>query len=261
MPAPKDPVKREEWIVKLRAAKKRNRADPNSSYNKLEYREKQRTTHQTSEYQEKVCGDNNSSKRPEVREKMRKAKEGKPQSEEHVRKVQESKKRNAEKRGYWHSPESIEKMKKPKPKGFGEKMRKILEGKPKSEEAKQHMRKPHPSIQGEKNPAKRPEVRAKLSGKNNHNWRGGPASGDYPLAFGKKLKQFIRNRDKVCQLCGKTKEEEGKNLDVHHINYDKDDLFELNLITLCHSCNSKVNSKRGFWEDYFNYNILVGYKG
>jgi len=49
-----------------------------------------------------------------------------------------------------------------------------------------------------------------------------------------------------------------KNLCVHHINYDKDDLFEFNLVTLCRSCNGKVNSRRDMWRDYFTFRIMCG---
>lgn len=89
-------------------------------------------------------------------------------------------------------------------------------------------------------------------------WKGGVSSLDYPVDFNARLKRFIRERDNnTCQLCGRTKEAEGRELGVHHINYDKNDLFELNLITLCRGCNSKVNSRRDFWEDYFTFRMMV----
>lgn len=90
------------------------------------------------------------------------------------------------------------------------------------------------------------------------NWHGGISKLPYPFEFGKELKESIRRRDNyTCQLCGKLQKEEGRKLDIHHINYDKDDLSELNLITVCRGCNSKVNSRRGFWEDYFNFRMMV----
>lgn len=96
-------------------------------------------------------------------------------------------------------------------------------------------------------------------GPNASNWQGGISELLYPFAFDNKLKKQIRNKDNnTCQLCGRTKEEEGKNLCVHHINYDRDDLFELNFITLCRGCNGKVNSRRDFWEDYFTFKLLYG---
>jgi hypothetical protein len=99
----------------------------------------------------------------------------------------------------------------------------------------------------------------KTNREKNSNWKGGIANLPYPLEFDRNLKKFIRTRDNnTCQLCSKTKEENGKNLCVHHINHDKDDLFELNLISLCGGCNGKVNSNRGLWEDYFAFKLLYG---
>ena len=71
------------------------------------------------------------------------------------------------------------------------------------------------------------------------------------------LKEYIRQRDNnTCQLCGRVEEKDGRALCVHHINYDKEDLFELNLITLCRGCNGRVNSRRDFWKDYFTFRMI-----
>lgn len=120
----------------------------------------------------------------------------------------------------------------------------------------------------------RPEVRAKWSisssGENNNmfgvhrfgesapNWKGGPARGDYPLEFNNELKEFIRERDNhICQLCDKTEEENGRKLDVHHIDYNKQNVDLENLITLCRRCHVKTNSLRDFWESYFSSRMEV----
>jgi len=93
----------------------------------------------------------------------------------------------------------------------------------------------------------------------NGNWKGGVMNLPYSIEFRSSLKNFIRTRDhNTCQLCRKTKVEEGKNLAVHHINYDKEDSFELNLISLCSSCNGKVNNNKKMWEDYFTFWLLHG---
>jgi len=39
--------------------------------------------------------------------------------------------------------------------------------------------------------------------------------------------------------------------DIHHINYDKQDSREINLATTCVSCNSKANSNRDIWQNFF----------
>jgi len=48
-----------------------------------------------------------------------------------------------------------------------------------------------------------------------------------------------------------TKQE--KRILIHHIDYDKQNCNENNLITVCNSCNSKVNYNRDYWFVYFKY--------
>jgi len=96
----------------------------------------------------------------------------------------------------------------------------------------------------------------KMSGENSPFWRGGVSNFPYPFEFTDELKEFIRKRDNnTCQRCGKTrmdvKKECGKDLNIHHINYDKQNCVPENLITLCGSCNSKVNTNREYWEKFF----------
>ncbi len=91
---------------------------------------------------------------------------------------------------------------------------------------------------------------------NNPNWLGGIGKFPYAFEFNKELKSIIRKRDNyTCQKCSKTEKEEllmlGKKLSVHHIDYDKQNCEEENLITLCNSCNVKVNSNRDYWKKYY----------
>lgn len=80
-----------------------------------------------------------------------------------------------------------------------------------------------------------------------HNWRRGVSRQPYSFNFDEKLKLAIKERDDFqCQLCYSS-----INLVIHHINYNKLDSSEENLLTLCNSCNSKVNYNRHFWEQYF----------
>lgn len=91
-----------------------------------------------------------------------------------------------------------------------------------------------------------------LVGENSSNWKGGTSLLPYPFEFNSNLKERIKNRDKhSCQLCGRKEK-----LCVHHINYEKEDLFDLNLITLCTGCNGRVNGDRDFWEDYFTFRMF-----
>lgn len=66
----------------------------------------------------------------------------------------------------------------------------------------------------------------------------------YPLQWNEKFKWVIRERDGfVCQECGEV--EEGRAHHVHHIDYDKQNLDPINLITLCPSCHGRTcNPKR-----------------
>ena len=98
----------------------------------------------------------------------------------------------------------------------------------------------------------------KYCGPNSPSWRGGIAYLPYSFDFGPELKEFVRNRDNnTCYLCGKTKEEEGKNLAVHHIDYIKENSTPENLITLCCGCNSKVNWNREYWIGFFQEEMML----
>ncbi len=98
----------------------------------------------------------------------------------------------------------------------------------------------------------------KRNGKKNPNWRGGKSFEPYPPTFNQQLKDKIRVRDKfICQLCGVPELECNRRLSIHHIDYIKENCKENNLISLCISCNGKVNTKRKYWEGYFSErNIL-----
>jgi len=98
------------------------------------------------------------------------------------------------------------------------------------------------------------ETRAKMSeakrGANHPNWRGG--GGPYAWTFNKKLKGEVRQRDEYrCQLCGVSQTECEVVLDVHHIDYNKQNSDPVNLIVLCHSCHSRTNTNREHWTKLF----------
>ena len=84
-------------------------------------------------------------------------------------------------------------------------------------------------------------------------WNGGSSSLPYTMEFTYDLKLRIRRRDGLrCQLCGRSEVENRriskKPLPVHHIDYDKKNCDELNLIALCTKCNSRVNFRRDHWK-------------
>uniref|UniRef100_A0A6M3K5B7 Putative homing endonuclease n=1 Tax=viral metagenome TaxID=1070528 RepID=A0A6M3K5B7_9ZZZZ len=106
---------------------------------------------------------------------------------------------------------------------------------------------------------KNSEAHKGIYGANTGNWKGGLSFELYPQDWTDDLKDSIRKRDDyVCQICGIHQDElDGfyKQLDIHHINYQKDDLNPDNLISLCRKCHTKTNSKRDYWKEYFKNSI------
>jgi hypothetical protein len=75
---------------------------------------------------------------------------------------------------------------------------------------------------------------------------------EYPSIFNKELKYKIFSRDFfTCQVCGNYP----IRCQCHHIDYNKQNCKEDNLITVCCSCNNKANFNRDYWFAYFKYII------
>lgn len=153
------------------------------------------------------------------------------------------------------------------------------------------------SFSGEGNPAKRLDVRKKISegnkgkneklsetrkrlfkegkielsgcarlskfndfskGKNNPNWQNGISFEIYPSEFNDELKNEIRKRDNfTCQQCKFKEEQLDRKLDVHHMDYNKMNNNPNNLISLCRVCHMQTNFNREDWNTYFK-SILEG---
>ena len=135
-----------------------------------------------------------------------------------------------------------------------EKIRKRLTNIKRSDTTKQKLR-----FQklGDKNPAKRPDVRKKMSdaqkGEKSYRWQGGIAQLPYSVDWTKDLKRAIRKRDRyTCQICKKEPA-----ICVHHIDYNKMNCKPDNLITLCFTCHPKTNMNRQYWIDYFNNKLNI----
>lgn len=91
------------------------------------------------------------------------------------------------------------------------------------------------------------ELKAReLSGENSPTWNGG-----YEPYYGpswRPARRAVLERDTVCQACGMAQEENGRELDVHHISpfrlFGVDRHSEANqldnLVALCHDCHLKV---------------------
>ncbi|MCK4522396.1 MAG: HNH endonuclease [Nanoarchaeota archaeon] len=91
--------------------------------------------------------------------------------------------------------------------------------------------------------------------KKNGMWQGGIWNNPYSKDWTDTLRDSIRQRDEyVCQECGLHQDElKGwmKRLDVHHIDYDKENCDPKNLISLCRRCHNKTNLNREYWTQYF----------
>lgn len=87
------------------------------------------------------------------------------------------------------------------------------------------------------------------AGDRNPGWMGGISKEKYSLDLTYEVKLEIRKRDGfICQLCGRTEEDElsqiGRSLCVNHIDFNKKNSSERNLITLCVRCNCSINFDR-----------------
>lgn len=75
---------------------------------------------------------------------------------------------------------------------------------------------------------------------------------EYQAEWSGRLRRKIRKRDNYqCQVCDKPQREERIALSVHHIDYDKWNNNESNLIALCSKCHPKTNIHRPQWILFF----------
>lgn len=89
-------------------------------------------------------------------------------------------------------------------------------------------------------------------GSNAPNWQGGKSFEPYGMKFNKEFKQFILERDSHKCQNPDCIIENPKQLQVHHIDYDKQNNNSDNLIILCCSCHMKSNFNRDYWINYYN---------
>jgi len=165
----------------------------------------------------------------ETKRKMSLSHRGKRHSEKSKRKMSLSH------RGKRHSEETKQKISE------------TMEGKNKGRtyiHSEEHRKKISETMKGRPGKHHSEEARKKISkamiGENNPSWKGGTSFFPYPPIFNKELKQFIKNRDNnECQnpFCNSN----SKKLNVHHIDFNKDNCSQFNLITLCFPCNGKAN--------------------
>jgi hypothetical protein len=157
--------------------------------------------------------------------------------------------------GKKHTPESIAKMSKSHSgrKQSLEQIQKKVDsrkGYSHSEETKQRIRETNIKTWS------REEVRFQSIGENNATWFGGKTKERYPVGWSPYYKETIRDRDNhTCQVCGIKEEDCGVKHNVHHIDYDKNNLSPSNLISLCGKCHGITNFNRDQWTIGFTIKI------
>jgi endogenous inhibitor of DNA gyrase (YacG/DUF329 family) len=98
----------------------------------------------------------------------------------------------------------------------------------------------------------------RMAGENCPRWKGGLSFEPYSIQFNNNLKEKIRMRDNyICQLCGKSQIKNKRKLPIHHIDYDKTNCNNDNLISLCNECHSKTNSNREQWTIFFKQKLAI----
>ena len=117
-------------------------------------------------------------------------------------------------------------------------------GKHHTEEAKQKMRGSRP----------------KSSGENHPNWDGGLSYEPYYIKFNGEFKERVRDFfGRICFICGKSEMNNGRKLDVHHVNYLKmaccDPYIRPMFVPLCRSCHSLTNFERESWEEFLTASL------
>lgn len=94
------------------------------------------------------------------------------------------------------------------------------------------------------------QLRPVPKGENHYNWKGGKSFEPYDTNWTETLKRAIRQRDGfACRRCGKHQLRPA--LDVHHIDYNKENCDPINLISLCNICHTMTNHQRSFWRELF----------
>jgi len=82
----------------------------------------------------------------------------------------------------------------------------------------------------------------RFDGQNHPQWKGGLSKQPYAFNWKKISNKIIQRDNGVCQnpFCNK----KDNRMTAHHIDYDKKNNQQSNLIALCNSCNCRANFKR-----------------
>lgn len=133
---------------------------------------------------------------------------------------------------------------------------------PGGKQTKEHIAKRAVALRGRKvGESTRAKLREAFRGSKSPLWKGGVSREIYPSGWTNSLRESIRERDEyICQECGLHQDEltgRFKKHDIHHIDYNKDNLDPNNLLTLCRSCHIQTNGSRHYWYNKFKKDNYV----
>ena len=148
----------------------------------------------------------------------------------------------------WNSFKNIEHIK--------IKLSSSLKGRKKSEEHIQRMKQ---SLKGRDvwNKGLNSEIDNRvLSGVKHSLWQGGKSFEPYTPNFNKIFKEAIRERDNhACVMCNLFEDDcvilYKIRLHIHHVDYDKKNVFPQNCVSLCNRCHGTTNYNRQHWTTFF----------
>jgi hypothetical protein len=96
-------------------------------------------------------------------------------------------------------------------------------------------------------------------------WKGGISFEPYCPKFNNVFKDRVREFfGRKCILCGKTNEENGQRLSVHHVHHNKEACCDNTLayfVPLCTNCHGRVHGKGELFQAYFENMINNKYGG
>jgi hypothetical protein len=93
-----------------------------------------------------------------------------------------------------------------------------------------------------------------------HFWKGGKSYETYGINFTRLIKEYIRDKfNRRCYICEISESNNKRKLDIHHINYNKNDAREYNLVSLCRNCHPITNGNRWYWFNLLKDNWITNY--
>jgi hypothetical protein len=102
-------------------------------------------------------------------------------------------------------------------------------------------------------------------GINSFVWQGGKSFEPYCYKFNEDFKERVREFwGRKCGISGITETENGRKLDVHHVNYDKQACCNTTpplFIAVSRKWNLKMNKNRDYWEEYLTNYIMIWFDG